>query len=151
MSTASPRAGHATGPKQGSGETLLTAKNAGRQRPPVAAPTTVLFSAIVSLVAVTSATEPLDEDGINPTRALILHAYWGLRRERPSSRLGTRDIAAWIRAHEPDLPLPSDSLILLTLETAGVPRRAPGRPWKQACSPPFCPATEPPRRGPSRT
>jgi hypothetical protein len=101
-------------------------------------------------VAVTSAADPLDDEGINPTRALILHAYWGLRRDLPPARIGTRDIAAWIRAHEPDLPLPSASLIHLTLEAAGVSRRAPGRPSKVVCVPPFCPATEPARRGPSR-
>ena len=102
-------------------------------------------------MATTAAAYALDDDGINPARALILHAYWGLRRAHPPASLGTREIAAWIRAHEPDLPLPSPSLIQLTLDDAKVARRAPGRPSKALRLPPFCPATEPRRRGSSRT
>lgn len=101
-------------------------------------------------MAVTASNDPLDEDGINPTRALILQAYWTLRRHSPASVLGTREILAQIRALEPDLPLPSPALVLTTLELVGVRRRAPGRPSRASCLPPFCPATEPPRRGPSR-
>jgi hypothetical protein len=102
-------------------------------------------------VATTAAADPLDEDGINPARALILHAYWGLRREHPPSSIGCREIAAWIRAHERDQPLPSASLIQLTLDQAGLARRPPGRPSKASCLPPFCPATEPRKRKRSRT
>jgi len=97
-------------------------------------------------VAVTAANDPLDDDGINPTRALILQAYWSLRRHHPASALGTREILAQIRVLEPDLPLPSPALILTTLELVGVKRRAPGLPSKASCLPPFCPATEPRRR-----
>jgi len=91
---------------------------------------------------------PLDEDGINPTRALILHAYYGLRRAHAAGEIGTREIAAWIEAHEPEMEVPSPSLIHLTLEQAGVPHRGPGRPGhKVEESPPFCPAvrSNPPR------
>lgn len=102
-------------------------------------------------MAVTAASDPLDDEGINPTRALILQAYWGLRRELPPTQIGTREIATWIRAHEPAIPLPSASLIQLTLDAAGVSRRPPGRPAKAVCVPPFCPATEPPHRSRSRT
>ncbi len=102
-------------------------------------------------MAVTAAFDALDDEGINPARALILHAYWGLRRDLPPAQIGTREITTWIRAHEPDSPLPSASLIQITLDAAGVSRRPPGRPAKGVCVPPFCPATEPPRRGPSRT
>jgi hypothetical protein len=71
----------------------------------------------------------LDErDGLNPTRALILQAYYALRRTRPPNHIGARDISSWIRAREPDEPLPSDSLILLTLARASLAHRAPGRP-----------------------
>ena len=101
-------------------------------------------------MASTAAVDPLDNDNINPARALILHAYWGLRREHPPASIGTREIAAWIRAHEPDQPLPSPSLIQLTLDDAKVARRAPGRPSKALCLPPFCPATKPRRGGSSR-
>lgn len=101
-------------------------------------------------MATTAAADPLDEDGINPTRALILQAYWGLRREHLPSSIGTREIAAWIRAQEPGVPLPSASLIQLTLDQAGLSRRPPGRPSKASCLPPFCPATEPRRAKRSR-
>ena len=57
-------------------------------------------------MAVTAAHDPLDEDGINPTRALILQAYWSLRRHSSASSVGTREILAQIRALEPELPLP---------------------------------------------
>ncbi len=97
-------------------------------------------------MAVTAAHDPLDDEGINPTRALILQAYWSLRRHHPASAVGTREILDQIRVLEPDLPLPSPALVLTTLELIGVKRRAPGRPSKASCLPPFCPATEPRRR-----
>jgi len=71
----------------------------------------------------------LDEgDGLNPTRALILQAYYTLRRTRLPGHIGCRDISVWIKAHEPYELLPSDSLIRLTLTRAGLTHRAPGRP-----------------------
>jgi hypothetical protein len=69
-----------------------------------------------------------DLDGLNASRALILHAYYGLRRAVRPTEIGTRQIAAWIHGHEPGEALPSDSLILLTLRQAKVPHRGPGRP-----------------------
>ena len=56
------------------------------------------------------------------------------------------EILDQIRVLEPDLPLPSPALVLTTLELIGFKRRAPGRPSKASCLPPFCPATEPRRR-----
>jgi hypothetical protein len=71
----------------------------------------------------------LDEgDGLNPTRALILQAYYALRRTRLPLHIGTRDISEWIKAREPKEALPSDSLIQLTLRHVGLAHRAPGRP-----------------------
>jgi hypothetical protein len=71
----------------------------------------------------------LDEgDGLNPTRALILQAYYTLRRTRLPRHIGCRDISVWIKAHEPCESLPSDSLIRLTLTRAGLAHRVPGRP-----------------------
>jgi hypothetical protein len=71
----------------------------------------------------------LDErDGLNPTRALILEAYYALRRRCAPDRIGCREIAAWIKAQEPKESFPSDSLIRLTLAYAGVAHRSPGRP-----------------------
>jgi hypothetical protein len=73
----------------------------------------------------------LDElDGLNPTRALILHAYYGLRRTSAPRQIGTRQIAAWIRQHEREESMPSDALIQLTLKQAKVAHRLPGRPRK---------------------
>jgi hypothetical protein len=71
----------------------------------------------------------LDElDGLNATRALILQAYYGLRRLYTSTRIGAREIAAWIKHYEPDESQPSIALIQLTLAHAKVPHRPPGRP-----------------------
>ena len=73
----------------------------------------------------------LDEfDGLNATRALILQAYYGLRRTSAPRQIGTRQIAAWIRQHERGESMPSDALIQLTLTHAKVPHRLPGRPRK---------------------
>jgi hypothetical protein len=71
----------------------------------------------------------LDEcDGLNPSRALILQAYYALRRIYVPGRIGCREIARWIQLNEPKEPLPSDSLIRLTLVHAGIAHRSPGRP-----------------------
>jgi hypothetical protein len=87
----------------------------------------------------------LDEtDGLNPTRALILEGYYALRRTRLPIHIGTRDISLWIKAHEPEESLPSESLIRLTLVTAKLAHRAPGRPRHdgpvKVTGPPFWPA-----------
>jgi hypothetical protein len=87
----------------------------------------------------------LDEhDGLNPTRALILQAYYALRRTRRPIHIGTRDISVWIKAREPGESLPSDSLIQLTLMRAGLAHRAPGRPRRdgpaRTTGSPFLPA-----------
>jgi hypothetical protein len=78
-------------------------------------------------------------DRLNPTRALILQAYYGQRRTNAPSQIGTRQIATWIKYHEPDEPLPSTALIQLTLTHAKVPHRAPGRPRRDGApsAPPF--------------
>jgi hypothetical protein len=92
----------------------------------------------------------LDEcDGLNPTRALILQAYYALRRTRAPGRIGCREIATWIKQHEPKESLPSDSLILLTLAHARVARRSPGRPRNDSRVrvPPFVLAHRPLPRG----
>ena len=71
----------------------------------------------------------LDErDGLNPTRALILQAYYALRRTCVPTLIGSREITTWIKHHEPDESLPSDSLIRLTLAHAKLLHRSPGRP-----------------------
>jgi hypothetical protein len=71
----------------------------------------------------------LDEvDGLNATRALILQAYYALRRLYAPTRIGAREIAAWIKHYEPQESQPSIALIQLTLAHAKVPHRAPGRP-----------------------
>jgi hypothetical protein len=85
----------------------------------------------------------LDErDGLNPTRALILQAYYALRRSYAPTQIGTPQIAAWIKHYEPNESLPSDALIQLTLANAKVPHRAPGRPRRESVvavpAPPLC-------------
>jgi hypothetical protein len=98
----------------------------------------------------------LDElDGLNPTRALILQGYYALRRRSSPRQIGTRQIAAWLRQHEPEETMPSDALIQLTLTRANAPHRLPGRPRKdgaaRAVTPPFLllrlpqPPNRPPR------
>jgi hypothetical protein len=73
----------------------------------------------------------LDElDGLNATRALILQAYYALRRRSAPREIGTRQIAEWIKRHEPKEAMPSGALIQLTLTQAKVPHRLPGRPRK---------------------
>lgn len=74
-------------------------------------------------------------DGLNPTRALILHAYYGLRRSYAPSQVGTREIAEWIARHAPDESQPSVALIQLTLAKAEVPHRVPGRPRRESAAP----------------
>ena len=71
----------------------------------------------------------LDEvDGLNATRALILQAYYALRRQYAPTRIGAREIAACIKHYEPNESQPSIALIQLTLAHAKVPHRPPGRP-----------------------
>jgi hypothetical protein len=91
----------------------------------------------------------LDElDGLNATRALILEAYYALRRRSTPREIGTRQIAVWIERHEPEESMPSDALIQLTLKQAKVPHRRPGRPRKGSTalllvSPSFSPGSAP--------
>jgi hypothetical protein len=97
----------------------------------------------------------LDErDGLNPTRALILQAYYALRRTCLPTQIGSREIAAWIKRHEPHESLPSDSLIGLTLAHAQILHRAPGRPRHDRCTPvpaaPFLLARRPLPHDPGR-
>lgn len=82
----------------------------------------------------------LDElDGLNATRALILQAYYALRRQVAARQIGTREISEWIERHEPNETLPSHALIQLTLTQAEVPHRVPGRPRKETTVTPFPP------------
>jgi hypothetical protein len=97
----------------------------------------------------------LDEsDGLNPTRALILQGYYALRRTRLPIHIGTRDISLWIKAHEPEESMPSESLILLTLKAAKLAHRAPGRPRHngsaKVAGPPFLPTRWRPHPDPVR-
>jgi hypothetical protein len=93
-------------------------------------------------------------DGLNPTRALILQAYYGWRRTAPPTQIGTAEIAAWIKRYAPDESFPSDSLILLTLRRAGVAHRARGRPRSDGTTPvpapPFLSLDRPPPRASAR-
>lgn len=80
-------------------------------------------------------------DGLNVTRALILQAYYALRRQVVARQIGTREIEEWIKRHEPKETMPSQALIQLTLKEANVPHRVPGRPRKDttvaSLAPPF--------------
>jgi hypothetical protein len=74
----------------------------------------------------------LDElDGLNATRALILQAYYALRRRFAPRQIGTGEIVKWIGRYEPEETMPSEALIQLTLTRAKVPHRLPGRPRKE--------------------
>jgi hypothetical protein len=82
----------------------------------------------------------LDErDGLNPTRALILQAYYALRRTNAPDRIGSREITVWIKRCEPNEAMPCESLIRMTLARAGIAHRASGRPRNdsRAVVPPF--------------
>ena len=99
--------------------------------------------------------ELLDElDGLNPTRAMILQAYYALRRAHRADQIGVSEIATWIRRYEPAEVQPSDSLVQLTLKRAKVPHRAPGRPRNDSRvsvpPPPFGLRRSLPRRGSER-
>ena len=74
-------------------------------------------------------------DGLNPHRALILQAYYALRRRYEPRRIGAREIGAWIARYEPDESQPSVALIQLTLMNAKVVHRAPGRPRSDSFAP----------------
>ena len=80
----------------------------------------------------------MGSDGLNPMRALILQAYYSLRRTRLPGDIGTTDIVDGIETHEPHLNAPSAALVQLTLKGAKVAHRAPGRPRGAGCAPPFC-------------
>lgn len=91
-------------------------------------------------------------DGVTPLRALVLQAYWALRRVRTPDLIGTPDLRAWIRTHAPYTDRPSDTLVRVTLLAVGVPHRKPGRPRRGTTPtpvpiPPFCPT----RRHPGRS
>jgi len=92
----------------------------------------------------------LDElDRLNPTRALILQAYYALRRCYAPTQIGINQISAWIKHYEPDESLPSDALIQMTLAHAKVPHRRPGRPRNASAAPvPAPPLCRPPRPRP---
>jgi hypothetical protein len=87
-----------------------------------------------------------DLDGLNPTRALILQAYYGLRRTYAPPQIGVPQITAWIKAYEPHESLPSESLILLTLRQAKIPHRSRGRPRRSDPTPVPAPPFFLPRR-----
>jgi hypothetical protein len=70
----------------------------------------------------------VSERDLDATRALILHAYFGLHRTRPGTAIGTREISDWIEAQEPDIPVPSAAVIQRTLVAAGVVHRGRGQP-----------------------
>jgi hypothetical protein len=88
-----------------------------------------------------------DVERLTPLRALVLQAYYGLRRFHEASGIGTAEIRAWIRAGEPNVERPSGSLVRSTLLAAGVPHRKEGRPRRGAtlrivpASPPLSPVT----------
>jgi hypothetical protein len=82
----------------------------------------------------------LDElDGLNPTRALILQAYYAVRRTCGPRQIGVPQVVGWIVHHEPDASLPSDALVQLTLAHANVPHRPPGRPRRDGSAPTLAP------------
>jgi hypothetical protein len=74
-------------------------------------------------------------DGLNAHRALILQAYYALRRFHPPTHIGAQEIAACIKHYEPDASQPSIALIQLTLAHAKVAHRAPGRPRRESLAP----------------
>ena len=84
-----------------------------------------------------------DLDGLNSTRALILQAYYSIRRFSRPTQIGVREIATWIQHYEPNEALPSDALIQLTLAQAQIRHRSPGRPRHDSHvaipAPPFLP------------
>jgi hypothetical protein len=69
---------------------------------------------------------------IDATRALILHAYFGLRRTRTGRMIGVREVREWIGAHEPEADVPSDAVIQRALVAAGVAHRRPGKPHRDS-------------------
>ena len=82
---------------------------------------------------------------MTPLRALVLQAYWALRRVRTPDIIGTPDILNWIRTHAPRAEPPSATLVRVTLLAAEVPHRKGGRPRREStfpalATPPFLPA-----------
>ena len=82
-------------------------------------------------------------DGLNPARALIMQAYYALRRTYSPTQIGTRQVVAWIGHHEPDEPRPSESLVQLTLHQTGVVHRGRGRPRCDSPTPVPVPSNPP--------
>jgi hypothetical protein len=74
----------------------------------------------------------IPEDAIDATRALILHAYFGLRRTRAGRSTGVREVREWIGTHEPETDVPSDAVIQRALVAAGVAHRRPGKPHRDS-------------------
>ncbi len=96
------------------------------------------------------------DDHLTPARALVLEAYYALRQVQPGTTIGSGEIRRWIRRQKGSGELPSDSLIVLTLAEAGVPRRGTGRPRRDEAvdaapaAPPFVPVRRNPPK-PSRS
>lgn len=76
----------------------------------------------------TSGAFGLADQELDRTRALILHAYFGLRCTRPGPTIGTQEIHQWIKSYYPDAEIPSDAVIQRTVVAAGLAHRGPGKP-----------------------
>ncbi len=96
---------------------------------------------MVLMVLATVSKAPQSIDGVTPLRALVLQAYWALRRVRTPDQIGTPDIRFWIRANTPRAERPSDSLIRATLLAAKLPRRAGAEPLVTGRARPYDPST----------
>lgn len=70
----------------------------------------------------------LADGEIDPIRALILHAYFGLRIERVGSNIGVQEIQDYLARFAPLAETPSDATIQRTLVAAGVTHRGRGQP-----------------------
>lgn len=70
----------------------------------------------------------LADKELDRTRALILHAYFGLRCTRPGRAIGTHEIHDWIKTYYPNEEIPSDAVIQRTVVAAGLLHRGRGQP-----------------------
>jgi hypothetical protein len=74
----------------------------------------------------------LRDDAIDATRALILQAYFALRRTRTGRAIGVREVREWIDVHAADTACPSDAVIQRALVAAGLTHRRPGKPHRDS-------------------
>jgi hypothetical protein len=87
-------------------------------------------------------------DELTPLQAKILAAYFALRATSNAEAIGSVEIRQWLRSQDPDMELPSESLVRTILARAELRRRGDGRPTTDSRTEPEVSPFLPVRREP---